>query len=135
MSKNIYYRRCDYIQSRNSNLRREFLARLGQNGMTLDRIYKALSSDTPADRFYISEERAYRLLRFGIRNASPHPHGNPLPQKLRMLAEIRRRVNALMEADPGLSLRDAVFEVVNSPAPAFYLTPSSIKTILFRSRA
>lgn len=125
--------RSDFMESRNENLRREFFARLGRNGRTLNQLFDDLSH-IGADRFYISEERALRLIR---ELETIESSGNNMKTKrrvatrTRMVAEIRRRAYAMMQATPGLSLKDAVFEVVNSPAPAFYLTPGSIRTILY----
>lgn len=140
---------CDYVATRNQNLRREYFARLGRNGLTPAAAIAALVN-ARADRFYISEERAYQLLRkeaVSLKRGAPEnttpgtvpddsapvPDDKRLPTRLRMLGEIRLRVEALMERRPDLSLRDAVFEVVNSPAPEFYLTPRSIRTILYQS--
>lgn len=117
--------RCDYIESRNSNLRREFLARLGRNGRTLKDVFRSLARESQADRFYINEERAYRLIRAGEGYISG---------RRRMLEDIRTRVDSLMRSDPSLSLKDAVYITVNSPAPGFYLSEETIKTIIYKSR-
>lgn len=116
---------CEFIPMRDANLRREYKALLGHGHYNTSGIFKALAS-VGADRFYISEERAYHLL------TGPARRKRPLPNKAAMMAEIERRVMALVAEDPGLSLKDAVCTVVNSPAPSFYLTPSSIKTILYK---
>lgn len=120
---------CEYLVSRNSELRREFINRLGGNWKNINEIFMELSS-MPASRFYISEERAYALLKVKIRRGKWHP--DILPRCREMMEEIYRRVNTLMDSDSSLSLKDAVFDVVNSPAPGFYLSPRSIRTILYR---
>lgn len=124
---------CDYTRQRNENLRREFFSRLGRNGHSLEVLFDELAS-VPADRFYINEERVYKLLR-AESNGKPMPPSTTRPvlrSRLVMIAEIRRRVYRLMSARPGLPLRDAVYEVVNSPAPSFYLKRDSLKTLLYR---
>lgn len=121
---------CDYLKSRNENLQREFFARLGRNGRTVKQAMADISR-AGADRFYISEERAYSEVKKLIdKEGLLHDR---LPNRLAMLREIQRRTAALMVERPDLSLRDAVFEVVNSPAPSFYLTPGSIRHLLYRS--
>lgn len=129
--------KCDYIESRNENLKREFLARVGRNGRTVKQTIEAMTR-VPADRFYISEERAEAEIKrivsedceFNLPEA-----GEAVRNKMRqvMIREILRRVKTLMESRPGLTLRDAIYEVVNSPAPCFYLTPGSMRTILYRA--
>lgn len=124
---------CDFIDSRNKALRQEFLERLGRNGRTLQQVFDELAR-IPAPRFFISEERAYMQLKryFTPRGGSPRETGAHMLDNTRhKLEDIRRRVKALMAANPGMELRDAVFEVVNGPAPSFYLTPRSIRTILY----
>ena len=130
--------KCDFILSRNENLKREFFARLGKNKRSISDVIAAVSS-VGADRFYISEERAFMAIkRFHELQTSERPclpADFPWirnPEKRKMLCEIYERVKKRMEESPGLSLKDAVYEVVNSPAPAFYLTRCSIRTILYK---
>ena len=126
---------CDYIRERNENLRREFLARLGKARSVLE-IFDDIASNAPADRFYISEEQALKLLRLQARGrgqGAPAQAGPSLPTRARMLADISSRVDALLASDPSLSLRDAVETVVNYPAPSFYLTPASLCTLFYRA--
>lgn len=116
---------CDYIMQRNENLRRELCRSLRGSGTTIEQAYRRLSKGGRADRFYISEERACRYL-----TTSEEPH---VKSRKRMIEEIRRRVNRIMEENPEMDMKEAVYEVVNSPAPEFYLTPGSIRVILNRS--
>lgn len=133
--------KCDYIEERNRNLKREFLARLGKNGKCITQVIADLTL-APADRFYISEERAVRAVRsmrgegavrvaVGVRGVEGAGGVRVNPRKRAMMGEIMRRVEGLMVRNPDLDLRDAVYEVVNSPAQAFYLTMGSIRTILY----
>lgn len=122
--------KCDYIEGRNANVRREFMKRLGKDGRQISEIFEEISREATADRFYISEERILRLLK--------HPEeltDKTLRTRKEMVEEIRRRVDALMKAFPAMKLPEAVYRVVNSPAPAFYLTPGSIRTIIYRQRS
>lgn len=120
--------KCDYLKSRNENLKRVFFERLGQNGKSIKEVMQELTG-VDAPRFFISEERAYQMLR----SPGARKDERALPSKKAMLKEIRKRVEALCKENPGMTLKDAVWEVVNAPAPSFYLTFTSIKTIIYRS--
>lgn len=120
--------KCDYILSRNHNLRRQYATLLYSSPGSLDEVFAAVAS-SPAERFYISEERAYLLL---LEKRLRGGWAVSLPTRRAMLEEIERRVEAMLTVNPGLSLKQAVFNVVNSPAPSFYLTPRSVRTILYR---
>ena len=122
---------CDYTQSRNRNLRSVFYKCLGSKSGNMKDVYAAMA-DFPADRFYISEDRAYFLI-YKKRKTGRWPAGMQ-PKKLSMIRTIDRRVKALRSMHPGLSLKEAVFRVVNSPAPRFYLTVGTIKVILSSTR-
>lgn len=84
----------------------------------------------PTERFYVSEERALlvvsRMMRGdglkGMRRSNQ-----------RKYLDIYERVCGVMKSE-GLSLGEAVWRVVNSPAPCFYLTPQSAKVIISRKR-
>lgn len=112
---------CTYTKSRNESLQRAYLENFSRL-KSLDATCQLLAQ-MPAERFYIDEERAYLLLR---KNRKPS-----LPNKVTMLSEIESRVLAAMARDSSLSMREAVYAVVNSPAPSFYLSPLTIKTILY----
>lgn len=118
-----------FIPSRNENLYREFLNRLGKNGRSIREIFDDLAANAPADRFYISEEQAQRIV--SRLNRGKTFTRNSRSPRVRMARDIQRRVNNLRKANPRMSLREAVYQVVNSPAPAFYLTAGSIRTILY----
>ena len=50
-----------------------------------------------------------------------------------MIEEIARRVEAAMETDEELTFRDAIEKVVNSPAPEFYFTPQTCRTLIYEA--
>ena len=120
---------CDYTQQRNRDLRNRFIEQLGKSGRTIKEVFATLTT-APAERFYISEERAYILVLEKRRKGDGWGEGM-LPTRKRMIEEIDRRVRLLMEREPGMTFKDAIFEVVNSPAPCFYLTRRSIRTLLY----
>ncbi|MCH5214370.1 MAG: hypothetical protein J1E97_04195 [Muribaculaceae bacterium] len=122
---------CDWKESRNAELQERFLALIGCGAPDVNVLFEAIAV-SPAPRFYISEERAYQLIGHH-RRTGLWPRGM-FPTRLRMIKEIDRRVQLLRRADPSLTLKDAVFEAVNSPAPCFYLTSSSVRSIFYSSR-
>lgn len=122
---------CDFIPSRNDFLKREFFARLGSHGLTVNRIVEDISR-APAPRFFISEERAYRIIRAFYHRKHRRNVAPQIRTRKAMMADIQDRVAALMKTNPALPLSEVVFRVVNSPAPSCYLTPSSIRSILYR---
>lgn len=88
--------------------------------------------NSPSPRFWVSEERAAAVVSAIMR-------GKPVlkmmrPTKRAMFEEIHRRVVALKVQHPDWHLCRLVFEVVNSPAPKFYMEASSALERLFKIR-
>ncbi len=86
----------------------------------------------PASRFWVSERRAMIVISSMLK-------GNRIEsmntKKREMYHEIYRRVKRILEEEPGITLTEATFRVVNSPAPEFYLTPKSARAMIYRLRA
>lgn len=123
---------CDYTAMRNDDLRQTFKRCLTQyDSRNVYDIFELMTRQ-PAKRFYISEQRAYRLV-YARCNGRDWPE-NMMPSRRRMMEEIFCRVQCRMARRPDASLADLVFEVVNEPAPSFYMTRGSIKTIFYDSR-
>lgn len=88
--------------------------------------------NSPSPRFWVSEERAAAVVSAIIRDK---PVLNRMrPTKREMFQEIYRRVIALKKMHPDWTLSRLVFDVVNSPAPKFYMEPSSAIERLFKIR-
>lgn len=88
--------------------------------------------NSPSPRFWVSEERAAAVVSAIMR-------GKPIlnsmrPTKREMFQEIYRRVIALKKVHPDWTLCQLVSDVVNSPAPKFYMEPSSALERLFKIR-
>ena len=88
--------------------------------------------NSPSPRFWVSEERAAAVVSAILR-------GKPVldamrPTKREMFEEIHRRVLALRSLHPAWNLSQLIFKVVNSPAPKFYMKPSSALERLFKIR-
>ncbi len=88
--------------------------------------------NSPSPRFWVSEERAAAVVSAIMR-------GKPVLETMRstkreMFEEIYKRVVALKKKHPDWHLCQLVFEVVNSPAPKFYMEASSALERLFKIR-
>lgn len=88
--------------------------------------------NTPCSRFWISEERALRVVN-AIMKGFPILYGMR-PSKREMFKEIYRRVTKMLRECPGMSVYRCVIKVVNSPAPKFYMTPGSAMTMIYKTR-
>lgn len=85
--------------------------------------------NTSSTRFWVSESRAAIIIGKMFRGESIN---GMKPMKIEMFNEIFHRVKKLQTLNPKRSLNDLVCEVVNTPAPKFYLTPESAKIIICR---
>lgn len=85
----------------------------------------------PSRRFWVSEERALRVVRAMERGTIP-PCFNAL--KREMYGEIHRRVRRLSAIHPDWPLKRLVWVVVNQEAPRFYLSVSSAHAIVVEEK-
>lgn len=88
--------------------------------------------EMPASRFYVSEERAIKVIYLMIQGKADIK--KMYPMKRDMYREILRRVLDLKRAYPERNTRDLCIEVVNQPAPKFYITAASARQIISRYR-
>lgn len=102
-------------------------------GKTERDIYSAIVT-YECSRFWVSEERATivvsEILRGGDLNRIIGT-----PTKRRMYIEIVKRVKSEIKKNPGVKLREIVYDVVDSPAPEFYITPGTAKVIISKIRS
>lgn len=119
---------CEFTQERDEELVRCFRRQLASvRVIDLPKIFRELP-EMGASRFFVSEMRAREIVGYHMR------HGVwKVKSKVRreMFEEIERRVLEAMAEEPSLSMSDAMFEVVNSPAPRFYLTPRTVRTLIY----
>lgn len=75
-------------------------------------------AETPCSRFWVSERRAANVMaRLELGEELPMK----FPEKRRMYLELYRRMRKLRSENPGLTIMHAMEEIVNSPAPSFYM--------------
>lgn len=123
---------CDFRAQRDRDLYRAYCR-------TLDNTHSPFRLPTviqqvlkrPAERFYVSEERAAIVITEMMKGKSI---ASMQVQKRRMYNEIYRRFRRVKRAHPAMSLQEAITIVVNQPAPEFYLTVGSAIVILHRIR-
>lgn len=84
-----------------------------------------------ATRFWVSAETAYAVVKRMLNGA---PLLNMRPSKRCMYEEILRRALAMQTDNPSRSLQDIIEEVVEQPAPSFYMTPGTAYVLLSRAK-
>lgn len=120
---------CDFNEERDNELKRVYTRLLVEmRWKNLREVFEAVSKQ-PASRFYVSELRALTVIKHRERTGM-FPVMNETKQA--MFEEIWNRYQYMRKVRPDDSAADIIFDIVNSPAPAFYLTPGSTRTILYR---
>lgn len=121
-----------YAHQRNSYLMKIYRQECSERNHILVTDEEFLNSiiNHPCPRFWVSEERALVVI-------SNLLDGVPVldtmhPSKREMFQEIYKRVVALRKEHPDKRLYDIVFDVVNSPAPKFYLQPRSALQYIYK---
>lgn len=119
----------EYEQERNKDLLVAFHATIGAKDLTgLDEVWERIST-LPSARFWVTGERAAIVVSRIIR-------GDKLlgmrELKREMFFEIYKRVQKLQTEKPHLSLVRICDQVVKSPAPKFYMTPDSVRVIIYK---
>lgn len=121
----------EYTEERDDDLMRAYKEQIS----SCDNVYLpsllARVVKMPSKRFWVSAERASIII-------SEMRRGNKLtnmrPTKRAMFDEIYQRVMILKKAHPEQPYSQLVFEVIQEPAPQFYLTPQSAKVIICKAR-
>lgn len=120
--------RIDFTDERNVALVSLFRRKIREASLIdLDAIFLEISR-SPAPRFFISEERALYLIKEFRRTGQMKVR---IPLRCRLMEDLLRAVDSLLRRSPELTLAEAVFRAVNSPAPSYYLTPGSCRTIIY----
>lgn len=121
----------EYEDDRNNDLLRAFRTLMADHTVTeIDDIWNRMAS-MPSSRFWVSDERAYIVM---LRMMA----GDTLPYMSRtkrsMFHEIYRRFTEARKENPDVSARQLCAQIVCQKAPSFYLTPSSIRIIIYKIR-
>lgn len=118
-----------YERERNKDLMDAFNRELKyRNYSSINEVWERVAN-SPSKRFWVSETRAAIVI-------SKMEHGdlleNATPQRREMYFEIFERYKKIRSEMPEESLQKIVSSVVCSQAPKFYLTPSSIRVIVYK---
>ena len=119
-----------FSHQRNTELLRAFRHACKTKGFINIAEVSLMTVNSPCSRFWVSEERAAVVVADLLK-------GRPvldsmLPLKREMFQEIFHRVLAILDNEPHRSIPDIVFEVVNSPAPKFYIEPRSAMEYIYK---
>lgn len=121
----------DFTRERDEDLMRSFKEVLRDSrGLSLPQILEE-ATQRPTKKFWVSEGRAAIVIGAMRRGMTID---NMIPERQEMYREIYRRVCREMDANPDLCLTHAVRQVIEQPAPKFYLSRKSAKTIIYRIR-
>ncbi len=119
----------DFTKQRNAELMRVYRDRLAEASIIVMPVIFQLVADSPASRFWVSEERAAIVI-------SAMAAGKPMPRmrsnKREMFEEIYRRYLLMRKDYPDKSVYELVTKIVNQPAPKFYLTPRTVGEFIYR---
>lgn len=119
----------DFTLHRNDDIIRTYRRILAKsNFIIMPDIFQKVA-ESPASRFWVSEERAAIVISRMIAGKTLPPMR---PNKQEMFLEIYRRVIILRRHNPNESLFQLVSTVVNQPAPKFYLTPRTVGEFIYR---
>lgn len=119
----------EYEQERNADLMRAYREDLETcKVIRLPEVWRRIAN-MPSARFWVSEERATVVVSKMLKGECPN---NMRPLKKEMYLEICRRVKLLLDCQPDMSVFQCCVQVVNSPAPKFYMTPLSIRETIYK---
>lgn len=123
--------KCDFNSARDAAIMRAFRAAARCTPIYNYDILAREVASSPCERFWVSEERATIVVSEIIRGVDSL--SSMLPTKRRMFEEIYRRVLHLRSHRQNSPLGSLVAEVVNSPAPEFYLSPRYVRDLICQS--
>lgn len=122
----------EYEAERNKELLKAYCSQVEIcSEIRLDEILSRVVN-TPCSRFWVSDERA-SIVMSGIERGTANLD-SMIESRKEMFLEIYDRVKALRINNPTMSLSELTNEVVKQPAPRFYLTAKSARTIIHRIR-
>lgn len=121
----------EYTMQRSDALMEEYHKySVSANYLKADDIFSFIVNQ-PCQRFWVSPGRAVSVVRRMIK-------GDELlymrPSKREMFFEIFNRVSILRNSDKSSPLDKLVMDVVDSPAPKFYLSPGSAKIMVSKAK-
>lgn len=121
---------CDYIPERNLALVAIFKELLRSSEiLDMGEIVRRVTRSA-APRYYISEERLCTIMNTK-RRTGRFPGRNPM--RLRLYRDLEREIESVFKEGEATTLIDACYVAANRKAPSFYLTESSVKSIIYNT--
>ena len=121
----------EYEDQRNDNLMEVYHEIIVKaNHVRMPDVYEKVAN-SPSRRFWVSEERATIVVSSMMRGDSLD---RMRPLKREMYNEIYRRAMALRDKHPKMPISQLVAQVLEQPAPKFYITPGSAKVLICKIR-
>ncbi len=121
----------DFTQQRNNDLLSTYRRCIEEADYIVKPDIFQKVADSPASRFWVSEERAAIVVSAMLAGRSPKfPPTRRL--KREMFEEIYRRFLQERKDAPDESVYELVARVINQPAPKFYLTARTVGELIYR---
>ena len=119
----------EFTNERNNDIMRVYKQKLHEaDFIVMPDIFK-LVAESPAKRFYVSEERAAVVV---AAMEAKKPLKNMRQNRREMFQEIYRRYCELRKTQPQKNIYQLVAQVVYQPAPKFYMTPRTMGELIYR---
>lgn len=123
----------EFTKERNDELMNAFRSAVAKSKFIDITEISEIVVNTPCSRFWVSEERAKVVIAAMLK-------GKPILKIMRhtkreMFIEIHKRVLELKKTKPAAPLLELVTEVVNSPAPKFYMRPRCAMEIIYKIKS
>ena len=118
-----------FTKERNNDIMRVYRKKIAEASFVFLPAISELVANSPAERFYISPERAAAVV-------TSMDSGKPLPRmrsnKAELYGELYRRFVERKKLYPDKPAKTIMASIVVEPAPKFYLTPRSLQEIYFK---
>lgn len=119
----------EFGRERNEFLLRSFRESIAaQSKISLDNAFRQ-ATEKPAPRFWVSEVRASNVI--GKMLSGDDPTADMVPEKREMYREMFARFMVLREENPGASIAQLCFQVVNDKAPRSYMSWHRARVLIY----
>lgn len=83
-------------------------------------------TNSQAKQFYVSPEEAMRIISRINKGQDP---GIKNPERREMYYDIHKKFVEIKNEYPAITVKDAIYRIIYSPAPRFYIKPNSLKVL------